>query len=436
VKLKRSRVLALSIFGILAFAALATVWLRAARRSQSADQDIPVAAVQRGVMSLDVYGTGELQASHMQMLTAPPIGGDALEITKLVPTGQLVKKGDIVVEFDPSGQQFKLEQSRSDLEQAQQEIIKAQADAAVLSAKDKVGLLKAHYDVRKAELDVQKDELLSRIDAQKNQLALDQANRALAELEEDVKSHAQSGQADVYLAREKYNKAKLAMDTAQQNLQKMRVVAPMDGLVSIRKNMFAAGGIYFTGMTLPEFRAGDQVQPGSSIAQIVDPMEMNLLAHISEMNRSNLRPGQAVEVRSYAMPDKVFRGTVKSVAGMTSQSFVFDSTAGGTFDATVTVPNLDSHLRPGLTADLRFDGATQKDVLFVPRIAILVKEGKHIVYVQTGSGYRQHEVKVLNENESSSAIAGIAEGTLVALRDPAAPVRTPASAAGASGGIL
>jgi Cu(I)/Ag(I) efflux system membrane fusion protein len=136
------------------------------------------------------------------------------------------------------------------------------------------------------------------------------------------------------------------------------------------------------------------------------------------------------------MPDKVFRGTVKSVAGMTSQSFVFDSTAGGTFDATVTVPNLDSHLRPGLTADLRFDGATQKDVLFVPRIAILVKEGKHIVYVQTGSGYRQHEVKVLNENESSSAIAGIAEGTLVALRDPAAPVRTPASAAGASGGIL
>jgi multidrug resistance efflux pump len=436
VKLQRSRVLALSIAGILAVAAAATVWVRAAGRSQPGDREIPVAEVKRGVMSLDVYGTGELQASHTLMLTAPAIGGDALQITKLAPTGATVKKGDLVVAFDPSGQQFKLEQSRSDLEQGEQETTKAQAEAAVLAAKDKVALLKAHYDVRKAELDVQKGELLSRIDAQKNQLALDQANRALAELEEDIKSHAQSGQADVYLAREKYNKAKLAMDAAQQNLQKMQVMAPMDGLVSIRKNMFAAGGIFFTGMTLPDFHAGDQVQPGASIAQIVDPTEMNLVAHLSETNRSNVRTGQAVEVRFFAIPDKILRGTVKSVAGMGSRSFVFDSTAGGNFDVTVTVPNLDPQLRPGLTADLRFEGATEKDVLYVPRIAVLMKEGKHIVYVRTGSGYQQREVKVLKENESSSAVTGINEGTLVALRDPAAPARTPASGAGASGGIL
>jgi multidrug efflux pump subunit AcrA (membrane-fusion protein) len=115
---------------------------------------------------------------------------------------------------------------------------------------------------------------------------------------------------------------------------------------------------------------------------------------------------------------------------------VFDSTAGGNFDVTVTVPNLDPQLRPGLTADLRFEGATEKDVLYVPRIAVLMKEGKHIVYVRTGSGYQQREVKVLKENESSSAVTGINEGTLVALRDPAAPARTPASGAGASGGIL
>ena len=39
-----------------------------------------------------------------------------------------------IAQLDPSGQQFKLEQSRSDLEQAEQEIAKAQADAAVLAA--------------------------------------------------------------------------------------------------------------------------------------------------------------------------------------------------------------------------------------------------------------------------------------------------------------
>jgi HlyD family secretion protein len=136
------------------------------------------------------------------------------------------------------------------------------------------------------------------------------------------------------------------------------------------------------------------------------------------------------------MPDQVFRGTVDNVAGMTSQGFVFDSTAAGNFDVTVKLPNLDPHLRPGLTADLLFDGETQKNVLFVPRIAVFLKEGKHIVFVRSGSGYQQREVKVVSENESSSAITGIAEGTLVALRDPTAPVKTPPSAAGAAGGVL
>jgi len=436
VKLQRSRVLALGAIGAVAVAAAATVWVRAAGRTQTTDAEIPVAAAQRGDLNLDEYGTGELQASHVVVLSAPPVGSDSLQITKLAHTGEWVKKGDVLIEFDPSGQQFKLEQSRSDLEQAEQQIVKAQADGAVLAAKDKVALLKAHYDVRKAELDVQKNELLSKIDGEKNQLALDQANRALAELEADVSSHAQSGQADLLLAQEKYNKAKLGMDAAQQNMQKMVVTAPMDGLVSIRKNMDAAGGIFFTGMTLPDYRPGDQVQPGSSIAQVVDPMEMNLVAHMGEMSRSNLKSGQAVEVRFYAMPGKEFRGTVSAMAGMASQGFFFDSTASGKFDVTVTIPDLDPRLRPGLTADLRFVGVPQKDVLFVPRIAVFVKEGKHIVYVRSGNGYQQKEVKVMHENESKSAITGIPQGALVALRDPTAPVKTPAAGSGGTGGIL
>jgi HlyD family secretion protein len=435
-KLKRPRVFAFSLIGALVVAGAATAWVRAAGRSRTAGDEIPVAAAQRGTLSLDVYATGELQASRMVMLTAPPIGGDTLQITKLVRTGEHVKKGDVIVAFDPSGQQFKLEQSRSDLDQAQQEIAKAQADAAVLAAKDKVALLKAQYDVRQAELDVQKNPLLSQIDGEKNQLALDQANRVLAELQADIRSHAQSGQADVFLAQEKYNKAKLGMDTAQQNLEKMQVTAPMDGLVSIQRNRSSSGGFFFTGMTVPEYRAGDQVLPGSSIAQIVDPTEMNLVAHIGEQNRSNLRVGEPVEVRFYALTDHVFYGTVDSVAGMASRGFLFEPPGGGNFDATVKIPNLDPRLRPGLTADLRFQGEAQKNVLLVPRIAVFVKDGKHIVYVRSGSAYQQREVKMVGENESRSAITGIADGAVVALRDPTAPVKVPAQGTGAAGGVL
>src|SRR6202012_4416267 len=97
--------------------------------------------------------------------------------TRLLAGRLPVKKGDVVIEFDPSEQRYKLEQSRSELMQAEQEITKAKADATVLAAQDKVALLKDQYAVRSAQLDVQKNELLSKIDADKNLLALQQAQR-------------------------------------------------------------------------------------------------------------------------------------------------------------------------------------------------------------------------------------------------------------------
>ena len=59
-----------------------------------------------------------------------------------------MKKDDVVIEFDPSEQEFNLEQAKSDLAQGEQEITKAKADAAVQTSQDQVDLLKAKFDVR------------------------------------------------------------------------------------------------------------------------------------------------------------------------------------------------------------------------------------------------------------------------------------------------
>src|ERR1700723_513934 len=254
--MKRRRVI---LWAVLAAILVGVAVVAAARRSSvpASDGEIPVGLVKRGDMELKVVVTGELRANHTIMLTAPPVGGCALQITRLSHTGLPVKKGDIVIEFDPSEQLYKLDQNRSELLQAEQEITKAKADAAVVAAQDKVALLKARFDVRRAELDVQKNELVSTIDARKNDLALEQAKRVWAELEQDVKSRSASGQATISLAEEKRNKAKLAMDQAQDSIKKMRVTAPMDGLVALEKNEGAAGGIFFSGLALPQYRGGD-----------------------------------------------------------------------------------------------------------------------------------------------------------------------------------
>jgi HlyD family secretion protein len=404
--------------------------VRRASPTAAAD-DVPTGRVKRGDLEMKVYVTGELRASHSEMLLAPPIGGGALQITHLLHTGAPVKKGELVMEFDPSEQHFKLDQNRSELQQAEQEITKAKADAAVVAAQDKVALLKARFDVRRAELDVQKNELVSSIDARKNDLALEQAKRVFAELEQDVKSRSVSNQATILLAEEKRNKAKLAMDQAQGNIDKMRVMSPMDGLVALEKNDGAMGGFCcFPGQTFPEYREGDQVQPGRTVGQVVDPKEMELSAKVGELERNNVKEGQSVDIQLDALPGSTFHGTVKTVGGNNTRRFWEDDTSTK-FEVTIKLATADPRMRPGLTAHIFINGDPRKDVLYVPRQALFLKEDKRVLFVRNGSNFEPHQVKIQAENESRAAIEGIAAGTEIALIDPTAP-RKAANSNGAS----
>src|ERR1700691_1579265 len=426
--MKRRRAIAWGAFAVILLSGIGVV--AAARRSRitAPEDEIPVSQVKRGDLDLKVVATGELRATHTVTLTAPPVGGGALQITRLSHTGVAVKKGDVVVEFDPSEQRYKLDQNRSELLQADQEITKAKADAAVLAAQDKVALLKARFDVRRAELDVQKNELVSAIDGKKNQLALEQAQRVLAELEQDIQSHTASGEATIYLAQEKRNKAKLAMDQAQENIDKMRVPAAIDGLVSIEKNRDASGGFFFDGMTLPDYREGDQVEAGSSIAEVIDSREVEIACKINEHDRSNIKAGQPAEIEFDALPGQIFHGSVKTVGGMSMKQF-WEQDTGGKFDDTIQLPNSDARLRPGLTAQVVIRGEDRKSALYIPRQALFLKDGKRVVYVKSVNGFEPREVKIQNESESRAAIEGLNVGSEVALVDPTAPRKASSSSA-------
>lgn len=399
----------------------------------TAGDEIPTSAVTRGDLEMKVFLTGELRATQSKPLIAPPVGGGALQITHLLHTGAAVKKGDLVMEFDPSEQLYKVDQNRSELLQAEQEITKAKADAAVTAAQDKVALLKARFDVRSAELDVQKNELVSTIDARKNDLALDQNKRVLAELEQDVKSRSASGQATIALAEEKRNKAKLAMDQAQDNIGKMRVIAPMDGLVALEKNEGAAGGMFFSGMTLPEYHEGDQVEPGRSVGQVIDPTEMELIAKVGEVEHNNIKEGQAVDLQLDALPNETFHGKVKTVGGNSNRNF-WESENAAQFEVSIILGTKDPRLRPGMTTHIMIHGDPQRGVLYVPRQTLFLKESKRIVYIKTGSSFEPHEVKIVAENESRAAIEGVRAGTEVAMIDPTAPRKSGRTTTPGAGG--
>lgn len=399
--------------GLLAMAGAAR-WT--SRTSESGD--LPVARVKRGDLAPNIYATGELRATRSTMLGAPQIGGGSLQITHLLRTGARVKKDDIVIEFDPSEQQFKLEQNRSELNQADQEILKAKADTAVQAATDKVALMKAGFDVRRAELEVGKNELVSAIDAKKTELALDQARRVLAQLEQDIKSHKVSGQATVGLAEEKRHKAKLAMDQAQQNIEKMKLRAPMDGVVAIERNIDSSGG--WGGMSVPDYHEGDQTNPGANIARVLDPADMEVSTKLNERVRSNVKVGQAATIELDALPGSSFDGKVKTVGGMAARNF-WEDEQGGHFEVTVQLPpGLDPRLRAGFTVHLVIAGEARKDVLYVPLQAVFMNDNKRVVYVKNGRVFEAREVKVTIETESRAAVDGLNAGTEIALVNPTA----------------
>jgi hypothetical protein len=214
----------------------------------------------------------------------------------------------------------------------------------------------------------------------------------------------------------------------------MHVTAPMDGLVSIQKNQDASGGIFFTGMSLPDFRAGDQVRPGSAIVQVLNPAGMSLMAKVQEDQHDNVKTGEPVDVIFDAIPAKTFRGTVKNVAGMASQSF-FNSGSSHTFDVSIQLADLDYQLRPGLTAEVIFNGPRQSAVLSIPRQSLFMKDGKRVVYVRAGSSYRQREVQINGESESRAVIAGLPEGTEVTILDPSVPRKTGQPGSGSAGSM-
>ena len=378
----------------------------------------PSARVSKSPLKLNVHATGELRAGRTISLSTPPVGG-TLRIIKLVQTGMPVKANDVVVEFDPADQQFALDQAKSELAEAEQEIVKMKADGAVQKAQDDVALLTARFDVRRAELDALANEFIAANDAKKNELSLEEARRRLAQLEEDVKSRAATSQASLAVVEEKRHKATLSMQRAQQVIDSLVLRAPLDAVVSVKENRNAAGGFFFTGMVLPEFREGDQVFPGTPVADVIESGRMEVRAKIDENDRGNLTQGQQASMTVDALPGEIFTVRVGALSGNAARANWFDAASvSRLFDVTFQFEKPDPRLKAGSSVRLAIEGKELVDALHVPRQAVFARAGKNHVFVKVGDRFEERDVKVTQRTESRVVVEGLSEGLEIALIDP------------------
>lgn len=407
-----------SIAAVVGAALVTALFLTVPMHGVQTDADlIPTARVAQGDVPVVVHATGELRPVRSAGLVAPAIGGP-LQILQIRGTGTPVKEGDVVVEFDTTEQEEKLAQAVSALAQAEQEIAKMRADIVVQRAEAQVTLLMARFDVRRAELDARANELVSAIDAQKNVLMLEEAKGRLAQLEGDLTSRDATDRASVAVLEEKRNKAQLEKETAQRNIDQMRIRAPFDGLVAVKGN--DTNGAAWTGMVVPEYREGDTVWPGRPVAEVLHASGLELIAKVTEYDRAHLNAGQKADVTIHALQGTALPATIKSVAGASRRSDFFGWDSTRTFDVSLQITGGTENLHPGLTTQIRVTADPIKGARYLPRQALFEQDGKPVVFVRRGRSFEPRPVKISDRTETHIVVADLPVGTEVALRNPLA----------------
>jgi multidrug efflux pump subunit AcrA (membrane-fusion protein) len=83
-----------------------------------------------------------------------------------------------------------------------------------------------------------------------------------------------------------YENAKTTVENSQLQLEKTRIISPIDGVI----------------VDLPYFTHGTQIEAGLTIAKIMDYQVMYMDVQLPEKYISTIRPGQLVKLTNYTLP--------------------------------------------------------------------------------------------------------------------------------------
>lgn len=376
---------------------------------------IPTADVKRGEFVEYVSVRGNVNALRSIQLAAPSIAGD-LQIVKLTPMGTMVKKGDVVVQFDTTTLQATLDQKRSELKSSNADIDHSRAEARLTKEQQATDLLKARYDVDRARLDASKQEILSEIEGAETKLKLSDAEQKYKELQQKDVSTRNSTDADIESKQQKREKSLFDVRVAERQVASLTLRAPADGMVTIMPNFRARN--WTGGGSTPDFKEGDRAWSGAVIAELPDLSTMRMSARVDESDRGRLKSSQRASVRIDAIADKEFPGSIAEISPLAKldySSWPFTKN----FDIALHIQDTDSRIRPGLSAGARIAVDKIPDAILVPAAAVFEKDGRSVAYVQHGSRFEERAVQVGRRGRAELMITqGLEPGEKVAIKDP------------------
>jgi len=408
------------LLGALALALVTVAWLGAARRlpgmTRSDARTVASAPVIKGDFEVTIKLRGEMKAQRSVTLSAPASVSE-VKLVKLAANGAPVKAGDVVVEIDATTERDRLLERQSSVRQVDAEIEKVRAQARIQDEQDRLDQAQAQFGVESAKLEVRKQEIVSAIEAGKAKLALETAQRKLAEVQERITSHQKGQAADLDQSQQKRKKASNDVSLATRNIQHLTIKSPISGILNVLQNWRAGG---FGMGQAPEFKAGDRAWPGAALVEIPDLTSLVVELNIEETDRGRVATAQPAAVKVEAVSDKSMPGKIQAISTLSQASFVSWPPVK-TFRALVTLDSLDQRLRPGMSSSADITVERLTGVILVPARAVFDQGGKVLAYVKKGSKWEPREITTGEKNETQVVVReGLQPGETVALEDPLA----------------
>ena len=183
--------------------------------------------------------------------------------------------------------------------------------------------------------------------------------------------------------------AKADWESAKVAFDKTTIRAPFGGTITDRHQ-----------------NVGNMARPGDALFTMVDLNTLLIYSHLPEMEWSHVAVGQQVILETETLPDGKFDGTILRVSPIINPQ-------NGTFKVTVKIDDPGWRLKPGMFVRVKILVAQHKDVLLIPKIALL--EDNEVFTVKDSVATRVALTLGLQDADFTEIREGLNPGDLIVI---------------------
>jgi hypothetical protein len=355
------------------------------------DENKPISTpVISGKFAVSVQATGELRAKNSVKITGPSRMREAgiwqTTISRILPEGTVVKKGDWVASLDKSGITGKFDETRTEIEKIETQLEQEKIDTTMALGNMRDQLSDLKFDLKEKKLLVEQSQFEAQMIIQQAQLSLERIKRDFEQLQKNYRLTQRQKRARIAEINASLRQQKNKMAVYEQISSEFDVTAPEDGML-----------IYITQWNGEKIAQGGQVSAWDpQVGELPDLTSMISVTYVNEVDISKVKIGQEVEVGIDAFPDKIFDGKVTKVANVGQQLRNQDAKV---FEIIVELNNSDSTLRPAMTTSNKINVRQYDEAVYIP-LEALSQDSMPYVIVRRNNKIAKQEVLLGQVNEN------------------------------------